>query len=169
MKNKTLVIGLVAVLIAAGLYLFVFRNEETDDSNASTTQSSTETANNQTEASQPADEAPLPATEEIILVAVEGNTGSGTATRTIDGKYVHNITAELADPATGKFYEGWIVVDSSDFISTGELVKESEGQWSLTYTSDSDLSNYKDVVITEETSANGLDNKPEDHILEGSF
>jgi hypothetical protein len=168
MKNKTLIVGLIAVLVATGAFLIV-NNNDSENSNDAVVQNTSETESIPIETSQPIEELPAQTVEEIALLGVEGNTGSGIATRTVDGKYVHNVTAELADPATGKFYEGWIVVDSSDFISTGELVKESEGQWSLTYTSDSDLSNYKDVVITEETSANGLDNKPEDHILEGSF
>ena len=89
------------------------------------------------------------------------------ATRTVEGEYVHTVTANLGDPAPGDFYEGWVVGPS--VVSTGALEEEEDGVWTLVYTSTEDLSEHDRVVITEETSANGLDGIPEDHVLEGSF
>ena len=166
--NKKILIT-VAVLAVFGLGAFFFINNSDEDNASTANQASSEPSSQQTETSQPAEQAPIQDIQEIALLGVEGNTGSGTATRTISGEYVHTVIANVEDPAPGKFFEGWIVVNSSDFISTGELVKESEGEWSLTFTSGEDLSSYTNVVITEETSANGFDNIPEDHILEGSF
>jgi hypothetical protein len=48
------------------------------------------------------------------------------------------------------------------------MVKEGN-QYVLQFESQEDMSSYKKVVITEETEANGLDNNPEAHVLEGNF
>ena len=118
----------------------------------------------------PVDDAPRNV-EEARLKAVGNYTGSGVATRSFeDGSFVHEVIAELDDPAPGKFYEGWLVTPgATDFFSTGELVSEGSGGWSLQYTSDMNYADYTEVVITEETLADGFDNVPEDHVLEGSF
>ena len=62
---------------------------------------------------------------------------------------------------------GWLV-GSFGFVSTGKMVKEGN-QYVLQFESQEDMSSYKKVVITEETEANGLDNNPEAHVLEGNF
>jgi hypothetical protein len=48
------------------------------------------------------------------------------------------------------------------------MIKKDQ-QYYLEYFNETDQSVYDLVVITEETIANGLDNKPEAHVLEGSF
>ncbi|PID32135.1 hypothetical protein CR970_02000 [Candidatus Saccharibacteria bacterium] len=126
--------------------------------------SGAEEAVEQSAASEPAQP-----TESTTLAAVGSYTGSATATRTTSGSFVHTVTAQLGAPADGDFYEGWLVVPGGGFVSTGKLNQENGGEWSLSYTSDQDLAAYTQVVITEETGADGLDNVPEDHVLEGSF
>ena len=117
--------------------------------------------------------------EEVVAVEVEvtelfavGNyTGSGTATRVFsDGVFTHTVEANIPDPGEGKFYEGWLVTSTPalDFFSTGELTKDGD-VYVLEYTSTIDEAGHPEVVITEETSANGLDNNPEAHVLEGEF
>ena len=109
--------------------------------------------------------------EKTNLFAVGNYTGDGTATRIYDEKeFTHTVTANIDDPADGKFYEGWLVTKtpSLDFISTGELTKDGDS-YILEFTSPEDQSAFNEVVITEETSANGLDGVPEDHVLEGEF
>lgn len=108
--------------------------------------------------------------ETTDLVAVGNYTGSGEATRSFDGQvFTHTVEADLGAPAAGKFYEGWLVITSPlQFFSTGEL-KLSGGKYALTYTDNEDQVGYPQVVITEETRADGFDNKPEAHVLEGSF
>jgi hypothetical protein len=102
------------------------------------------------------------------LEAVGGYTGDGIATREYDGlSFIHTITARLDDPAEDKFYEGWLV-EGSDFFSTGKLEKAGGG-YALTYTNVDDKSDYNEVVVTLETLAQGLDNNPEAHVLEGVF
>jgi rhodanese-related sulfurtransferase len=105
---------------------------------------------------------------EISLKALGNKSGSAVAIRSyIDGKYSHNVTMNTANPTSGKFYEGWLV-KGTDFFSTGKLTQNGES-YVLTYESDNDRRDYKNVVITEETTANGLDNKPETHIFEAEF
>ena len=74
------------------------------------------------------------------------------------------------DPAAGKFYEGWLVkkTPSLTFISTGKLAEEN-GVWKLNFISPTNYMEYGQVVVTEESAANGLDNKPEAHVFEGDF
>jgi hypothetical protein len=107
--------------------------------------------------------------QEATLLAVGDYSGSGVAVSTyIDGVYSHTVSAELGDPAEGKFYEGWLA-GGFGFISTGKLEKEGD-KYVLEFTSNDDLtSKYSKVVITEETEANGLDNKPEAHVIEGAW
>ena len=117
----------------------------------------------------PTDVIPIDVIEqEATLEAVGTYTGSGSAESSYDGKmYSHKVTADIGDPAEGKFYEGWLV-GSFGFVSTGKMVKEGN-QYVLQFESQEDMSSYKKVVITEETEANGLDNNPEAHVLEGNF
>lgn len=119
--------------------------------------------------SQPAPEASAPKNQETTTLKAVGNyKGSATATRsTVDGIFMHEVTAKLDDPAEGKFYEGWLAGPS--VVSTGKMTKEADGTWSLIFRSNKDLSKHNQVVITEETEANGLDNNPEAHVLEGRF
>lgn len=107
-------------------------------------------------------------TEKTILEAVGFFEGSAVATRNFDGKvFVHEVRAEVDDPKEGKFYEGWLV-NLPEFFSTGKMIKEGD-EYVLRYESNEDRSSFNEVVITEETEADGLDGKPEAHVLEGSF
>ncbi len=107
--------------------------------------------------------------QEIDLKSVDSRGGDAQAARIWkDGKFTHFVTVNNIDPAEGKFFEGWLTT-SSAFISTGKMEKDAEGMWRLTYESNEDKLMYNRVVITEETLADGLDNKPETHIFEGSF
>lgn len=116
--------------------------------------------------------AQAPAVETAVLAAVGTYKGSGTATRSFDGTtFTHTVTATLGDPTTGKFYEGWLVMKTAGgpkFFSTGKLAKQG-AQHTLSYTATQNYPDHNDVVITEETLSQGLDGKPEAHVLEGSF
>lgn len=105
---------------------------------------------------------------EVGLEAIDPYTGSGVATRGFrDGEFVHTVTADIEDPAAGKFYEGWLVRGSS-FFSTGRMERDGES-YTLRYVSPEDARDYVRVVITEETESLGLDGNPEAHVIEGSF
>lgn len=168
-------VGVLVVLVAAAaftMWRIQAADETVSDTAANTANESTLPSASSEDSSAPADETSMTndeaqPTEEITLEAVGDYTGSGTATRTTSGTYLHTVMAELGDPAEGDFYEGWIVGPS--VVSTGELEKEGEGMWSLVFESEEDYSQHNRVVITEETLANGLDGIPEDHVLEGEF
>jgi len=87
--------------------------------------------------------------------------------------FKHTLELNVSDPKPGFFYEGWLVKKPSlpvQFYSTGALQKNNEGLYTLVYGAAVDeRSEYDEVVITEETLANGLDDKPEEHIFEGLF
>jgi len=105
------------------------------------------------------------------LDAVGDYSGAGMADRSFDGaKFEHVIVADLSAPATDKFYEGWLVrkLPELTFFSTGKLV-ENNGAYILEFSGSQAFEGYDDVVVTEETVADGLDGKPEAHVLEGTF
>jgi uncharacterized SAM-binding protein YcdF (DUF218 family) len=152
MRNSY-IIGIIVIIVVGILSVFLFNNLS-----GSKTQAPSE---------------PPPKEPEVTeLISVGGFTGEAIATRVYDrGSFVHTITTKnVPDPASGKFYEGWLVKKEPKltFISTGELEKEGEN-YKLTYNVSTDYFDYSDVVVTEETEANGLDGKPETHILEGTF
>lgn len=105
---------------------------------------------------------------EISLKAEKGYAGTASATRSfLDGKFLHTVTMKTLDPAAGKFFEGWLVKGTA-FFSTGKMIKDYDS-YVLKYESGKDSRDYKKVVITEETTSQGLDNKPETHVFEGDF
>lgn len=106
-----------------------------------------------------------------LLNSVDNYTGEGFSSRGWDTQsFKHSISAELPDPAPDKFYEGWLVKTTGgfDFFSTGKLEKNGD-YYELNYSRDNYPKEYTQVVVTEETLADGLDNKPEAHVLEGEF
>lgn len=152
MKKGVLLLAIVLALVVFGWFLFANDSDKMESDEII-----------------PTDVIPTDVIEqEATLEAVGTYTGSGSAESSYDGKmYSHKVTADIGDPAEGKFYEGWLV-GSFGFVSTGKMVKEGN-QYVLQFESQEDMSSYKKVVITEETEANGLDNNPEAHVLEGNF
>ncbi len=153
----------ILVIIVLGYALFATNkssNTQTPTNSSVTTPNETPVFNKQT----------------IQLNPVGGHTGAGTAAREIDSNSIfkHSVDVTLAELPSGKFYEGWLVRgkmgDSNfAFFSTGKLEKGNDGRWRTSYESPTSYLDYKTVVITLETAANGLDGKPEEHVLEGSF
>ena len=165
---KVIVLVFAVVLVGALSY-FVWEAQNTITDNGSTVvikKDTTETV-----------EKDVITKETITLAVVDDSTSTGTATWEYDqakGLFSHTVEATLDDPAEDKFYEGWLVRgkvgdENFKFISTGKLVKGDDGLWTLSLASPMDHSEFNEVVITLETLENGLDNKPETHILEGIF
>ncbi|MDX1765468.1 MAG: hypothetical protein R3313_00790 [Candidatus Saccharimonadales bacterium] len=156
------------IIVAGGVTFWQLNSDDAENTEANVATQTETTVEQETnnETSTPVDEAPT-ALETAALKAVGSYTGSGTATRTIEGAYVHEVIAELGNPSPGDFYEGWLVGPS--VVSIGKLTTKGFGQWRLFFTTEKDLSQHDRIVITEETLANGLDGIPEDHVLEGSF
>lgn len=99
------------------------------------------------------------------LKDVAGEDTSAIATRKFENaRFTHTVLADLPDPEMGSFYEGWLVKED-EVISTGRF-SVAKGGYLLEFSSNTDYSEYSDVVITLEKVA---DKNPEKHILEGSF
>ncbi len=101
------------------------------------------------------------------LEDVSGGNSKGTGYISRGAKALsHEVMAELPDPVGTDFYEGWLVQQTPTlkFFSTGEMVKEDDGSYSLSFQSERRYEDYNFVVITLETLR---DDVPEKHILEG--
>ena len=155
--------GVIVIAVAVGAFVFVSSSDEVD--NVTVVANTQKQEEPKADTSEESDELK---SEEVNLDAVSGQTGEGVATRSVgDSTFTHELFVQTTDPPEGKFYEGWLVGDS--VVSTGKLEKNSEGTWYLKFTSNDDLSNHDNIVITEETESQGLDGKPERHIFEGIF
>jgi len=162
-KNKYIFGAAVLIVITAAAALFLSQNKTGGQESQSSSQES--------DGLQPSAQ-PKQTVETTELTAVGGYAGTGTANRDYNGKtFVHLVVAQLPNPADGKFYEGWLVQKEPTltFISTGKLEKEGGDDFVLLFTSETDYSNYHDVVVTEETESLGLDDRVETHVLEGTF
>ena len=163
MKNRYIFGAVVLIVIIAAAALFLSQNK-TGNQEPQTSSEQTGVLESGTQ--------PEETVETTHLTAVGGYTGSGTANRDYNGKtFVHLVVAQLEDPAEDKFYEGWLLQKEPTltFISTGKLEKEGGDDFVLLFTSETDYSNYHDVVVTEETESLGLDDRVETHVLEGTF
>jgi uncharacterized protein YxeA len=166
-KNILIIVGVLLIAIVVGGFVWYLNTREQTTKQPAVTTSPQATSG----ADTAKEEKPEVIVESVKLEAVGGYTGGGTATRSFDGSiFTHTVTADIGDPAQGKFYEGWLVDKSPTlkFFSTGKMVKEGN-KYTLKFTAKKDHPDYPDVVITEETEANGLDGNPETHVLEGSF
>lgn len=166
--DQLLIIAIVLMLAVGGFILWQLQDAGDEEVATTETQAPIE--------SEPINETSMPAEEQVErtrvataeLTAVNGYIASGSAERwSADMLYMHEVIAELPELPAGKFYEGWLVGET--VVSTGRLENELPGEWSLVYSSEEDLFNHNQIVITEETEANGLDGIPEIHVLEGSF
>lgn len=102
---------------------------------------------------------------------VGGGTGSGIGTRKFEnGRFEHSLLVDLPDPASGKFYQGWIVRagegdENYSLVSTGRL-QAAKGGFMLNFTSSTNFSDHGRVLVTLE----GVnDQTPETRVLEGTF
>jgi hypothetical protein len=164
MTTKVVVGVLVAVVFGIGVVYFLLQGDSEIVS-----ETRTPVAQDVMEDVTPGDVVDM--SENIVLAPVGNYTGVGNASRIYEGgHFLHMATASIEDPPEGKFYEGWLVKQDPElaFISTGKMVKNGNTYY-LEFTDEEDLRDYNEVVITEETEANGLDGNPETHVLEGSF
>ena len=153
----------IALVVSVIVYVFMFNNEEASAPAGSIDQSSSD--NKQVKETNKTE---IPITASAKLKAVGDYTGTGIATRVYEnGLFTHTVTADLQEPSTGKFYEGWLI-NGNKFFPTGKLEK-SNNEYKLKFEDDKNYPAYKKVVITEETENDGLDGKPETHVLEGTF
>ena len=164
MTTKVIVGVLVAVVFGIGVVYFILQGQTDKEKETTALVVQEEVAD-----LVPGDIVDL--SENIVLNPVGDYTGVGNASRIYEGgRFFHTATANIGDPPEGKFYEGWLVKQDPElaYISTGKMVKNGDTYY-LEFMAETDAREYNEVVITEETEANGLDGNPEIHVLEGSF
>lgn len=163
MRTRDIVIGLIILAVVAGAIVWLRRARTTPE--PLPTPSIEEKIEKTFNLEIPED------VERADLNDVTGGTGSGIAIRKYEsGRFTHTLLADLPDPESGTFYEGWLVRGKEGganfaFISTGRM-GVAKGGYLLEFTSSIDYSDYKGVVVTLEKVD---DKRPEKHILEGSF
>ncbi len=163
MRTREIVIGLVILAVVAGAIVWIRRARTTPA--PLPTPSIEEKIEKTFNLEIPED------VDRADLNDVTGGNGSGIATRKYTaGRFSHTLLADLPDPESGTFYEGWLVRGKEGdanfaFISTGRM-RVAKGGYLLEFTSSTDYSAYNGVVVTLERVD---DRKPETHILEGSF
>ncbi|MBT4849806.1 hypothetical protein HON36_03055 [Candidatus Parcubacteria bacterium] len=182
MKNLNYFIIFILVL---AIVVVVFKTTKDADENITKTNDNTgvielleDTDDDDIISTQPIDEDRIIEdliTRSTVLEAVGDYSGAGTANLKTNGLdiYIHSVRAGLADPGDDKFYEGWLTggIDPNSFVSTGKLTKQ-DNYYVLSYERTElpeILLSYNKIVITLETTALGLDNNPELHVLEGEF
>jgi len=184
-----LILGIVMLLVGAGILAWSIDRMSDDDEAKTTTESSaadSESVDNNLDngnddemedVSEPAEETVV-YTHEVELPDVTGgvtiqgiNTGglsSGVAQSGYkDGRYMLYVEFDnLPEPINGSFYEGWLVQqDPLDFFSTGVVDQDENGVYIDTYTDDVDWNQSHDFyVLTLEP--NDGDPAPADHIVE---
>ena len=162
--RRNVVIGLIALAIIAGIIYWYRRTSQTELP-PSPEPTFEETFEDKFNIQVPDD------VDKAQLRDVSGGDASGLATRIYEGgAFSHAVLADLLDPASGYFYEGWLVRgkegdENFSYISTGRLIL-AKGGYMLELESSKDYSEYSGVVVTLEMVNDG---KPEKHVLEGSF
>lgn len=104
--------------------------------------------------------------DKINLKLVKGDfkIGQGSASRTYgSGTYSISVDATLPDPV-GQNYAVWVA--SSTGTKLVDYMKGSKTSWSLGSNIGSGFANYNQVWVTLERVK---DQKPEEHVLEGTF
>ncbi|MBI4037565.1 hypothetical protein HY382_00795 [Candidatus Curtissbacteria bacterium] len=104
--------------------------------------------------------------QKITLRRVKGDIAlaSATASRAFGGGiYVLDVSANISDPV-GQQYAVWLVGANGPVLI--DYLKGSKTSWSLGVRTSDKYSSYDDIWITLERVK---DQKPEEHILEGSF
>lgn len=158
MKRRDIVIGLVVLAVLAGIIYWV-RRPGKEGPNLPTTPSLEEQIEESFNVQIPED------VEKAELEDVAGGDSSALATRKYEsGKFNHTVLADLSEPESGKFYQGWLV-KGDEVLNTGRLTI-AKGGYLLEFERSTDYSDYDDVVVTLEEVD---DNTPEEHILEGTF
>ena len=162
--RRNVVIGLIALAIIAGIIYWYRRTSQTELP-PSPQPTFEETFEDRFNIQVPED------VDKSELRDVSGGDASGLATRKYEsGSFTHAVLADLPDPTSGYFYEGWLVRgkegdENFAYISTGRF-SLAKGGYMLEFQSSKDYSEYSGVVVTLEMLNDG---KPEKHVLEGSF
>ncbi|KKQ40749.1 MAG: hypothetical protein US60_C0054G0008 [Microgenomates group bacterium GW2011_GWC1_37_8] len=166
MKRRDIVIGLLVLVLLGGVLYWRQRNRVSEEMKVPETLSSIE--------EQIEDKFNLQIPEDVDkaeMKAVEGKSGTAIATRKFEnGKFTHEVLADLPEAEAGAYYEGWLVKgeegkEGHSLISTGRL-SLAKGGWMLSFVSTKDYSDHEKVIVSFEKKA---DKTIEEPILEGTF
>lgn len=163
--------GAILIVLLVGGFI-VWQIQDSGDDEGSTAETTTAKADESEDSddeqlTRPADGVEAPTQHGKAILVGQGYDGEALRYETSDDGYLLEIIADLPELEDGKFYEGWIIGDR--VVSTGVLENEEGETWSQVFTSDEDFFDYDTIIITIESTADGLDDVPEEHILEGSF
>jgi hypothetical protein len=165
MKRRDIVIGLIILVLLAGVIYIRQRTRLQEEMVVPETLSTEQVFEEKFNIQIPDD------VDKAELKEVGDLGGSGIAIRKFEeGQFTHSILVDLPDPETGYFYEGWLAKgeegeDDYSIISTGRL-RLAKGGWMLDFSSRTDLSDYEKVIVSLERV---FDNTIEEKVLEGSF
>lgn len=162
MNRRDIVFGVVIVAAIGGLIYFFSRPEEDLKVPEPQTLSVEDKIEESFNLEIPED------VDKAELKDVSGGGSSAIATRNLEGGvFVHTILADLPDPEAGNYYQGWLVKEGEEdkAIPTGRF-SMAKGGYLLEFSSQTDYSDYKEVVVTKKTTSGKL---PKDHILKGNF
>lgn len=106
------------------------------------------------------------ASQKAVLEDVKyGGAASGVATRSFGGgTYILSVEATIPE-LKGVLYQVWLVGDGG--IRSVDFMRGSGKSWSLTLRDVDKYSGYDGIWITLERTKE--DNRPEEHVLEGTF
>jgi len=112
--------------------------------------------------------------ETASLLNVSAKAQQGFAYHSVDkGYFISTISATLPDPPEGFFYQAWLVREDlntePDVLATGKMKLESmqDHFWAVVYSSKTDYSDYRKVVISLQPENN--DQTIGENILVGKY
>jgi len=165
MNRRDIVIGIIILILVAGVVYWRQRNKKVEEFKVPETLSVEKSIEDKFKIEIPED------VEKAELRDVSGGNASGIATRKLDkGTFNLSVLVDLPDPERGKFYEAWLIkseegkVDYS-LVSLGKLWL-AKGGWMIDFKSQKDLSEYNKILVSLEEKS---DKTLEKRILEGSF
>ena len=164
MERRDIVIGLVILLVLAGIVYWVARPKQTSIEDIEPSPSIEEQLEEQFKTEIPED------ADKVELEDATGGDARGIAFRKIvGGVLVLSFLADLVEPDEGSFYQAWVVKEDEEgqeeMISLGKLAP-AKGGYVLDYSTQKDLEGYDTVVISKEKT---FDNQMEEKVLESSF
>ena len=164
MERRDIVIGLVILLVLAGIVYWVARPKQTSIEDIEPSPSIEEQLEEQFKTEIPED------ADKVELEDATGGDARGIAFRKIvGGVLVLSFLADLVEPDEESFYQAWVVKEDEEgqeeMISLGKLAP-AKGGYVLDYSTQKDLEGYDTVVISKEKT---FDNQMEEKVLESSF
>ena len=165
MSRRDIVIGIVILVILAGVVYLRQRNQKEEEMKLPETLSVEESLEDKFKIEIPE------GVEKAELKDISGGNASGIATRKFENnRFSESVLADLSDPEEGKFYEAWLTKgeegkEGFSIISTGRM-RLAKGGWMLDFQSQTDYSDHTKVIVSLEEKADKL---PEKRILEGTF